>query len=351
MKYLSRANTRYLALAAIAIVIAWYLSSVSSHSGLTRTLKQWQPKPNYPAIVAFNRDGSRLAISNRVSKDIRIYATPSFELLRTFGKPGEVQAIAFAPNGKTLAVGSGFSRQIDGRNSIRLWDTDTGEVVWEPPGFLAGTGAENDVLALAFAPEGKELLASLHSVHAQESCCYLYLIDLQTKTTKGFASSLSYSVAYSANGDRIVSGGFGGARMWSKSGEGPVWEHSVKRGNQPNNFGVVNMVSISPDGSELLNSSEGTVTIHSALDGKQVGVLSIERKGKSENLLATYSPDGRYILAASDRLFIFDARSKALLEESELPKRAISVSFDSRGRMFAIGTNSGYVVIKEFVAK
>ena len=350
MQFLSSINTRYLAVAALIIVGAWYFSPITTDSGYARTLKQLQPKPNHPAIVAFNHDGSRLAIANRVSKDIRIYAIPSYELIRTFGKPGEVHTIAFAPDGKTLAVGSGFSRLTENRNSIRLWNTDTGDAIWEPGGFVPGTGAENDVLALAYSPGGNELLASLNSIHAQRNCCYEFLIDLQKKTTKGFATSLSYSVAYSPSGDRIVTGGFEGMRMWLPTGEGPVWEHSVKKGNQPNDFGVVHGVSFSPDGSELLSSSEGRVAIHSAVDGKQVGVLPIEQDKYRENLVAAYSPDGRYILAASDRLFIFDARSKRLLEESELPRRAFSISFDSKGRMFAIGTNSGYVVIKEFVA-
>ena len=349
MKYISHTSARYFALVTFVAVGALDSLLASSHPLITTTVKQWQPNPNYPAMVAFNRDGSRLAVSNVLSKDIRIYSAPGFELFRIMGKPGEVRSIAFAPDGKTLAAGSGFSRLVESRNSIRLWDTDTGQVLWEPPGLVAGTGAENDVQALAFAPGGKVLLVSLESVHGQKTCCHQFLIDLQTKTMRGFDSSFSYSVAYSPNGDRIASGGFGWLRIWSATGEGPIWEQSIKDEDHPSNLATVKMVSFSPDGYELLISSLGGIAIRSAVDGHRVDVLPIERQNV---MLASYSPDGQYIVVASGRrLLIFDARSKRMLEESELPKEAISISFESSGRKFAIGTYSGYVVIKEFVSK
>ena len=340
-------RSRYLAIASRIAIVCCVSASACSQSDLTRTVKQWQPKANHPAIVAFSPDGRRLAVSNVLTKDIRIYSVPNFDLLRTIGKPGEARAIAFAPDSKVLAAGNGFSRLLENRNSVRLWDIEKGEVLWEPPGFIAGTGAENDVEAVAFDSAGKVLLASLNSVHAKRQCCYLFLIDLEKKSAKGFGTSLAYSIAFSPIGDRIVSGGFDGIRMWSASGEGPLWEHSIQRGESPTYPPPVRMVAFSPDGSGLLVSSNGVVTIHNAVDGQQQATLPI--KVKTDRTLAVYSPNGRYIVvAASDRLFIFDAQSKSLLEESDLPKPAFSISFASNSRMFAIGTSNGTVVVKEF---
>ncbi|MEQ6289475.1 WD40 repeat domain-containing protein [Vogesella sp. GCM10023246] len=326
---------------------ASYYFFANDHPALTKTLKQWQPKPNHPAIVALNRDSTRLAVANVLSNEIRIFSVPSFDLLRIIKKQGGVSAISFAPDGKTLAAGSEFSRLIENRNSIRLWNSDTGALLWEPAGFIAGKSAENDVNDLVFSPNGKNLLVSMYSLHPYKKCCYLFLIKLEKKSISGFGTSLSYSVSYSRNGRRIVSGGFGGLQIWSATGGGAEWEQTLQNKKNRGTFDPFMKLAFSNDGSELLVVNEKGAKIHSAATGIQTFTLPIESKNIR---LATYSPDGRYIVAASNRLFIFDAISKVLLEESALPKSANSISFDGSGRKFAVGTDSGYVVIKEFLS-
>ncbi|MFC3532066.1 WD40 repeat domain-containing protein [Vogesella facilis] len=324
-----------------------YYFFANDHSTLTKTLKQWQPKPNHPAIVALNRDSTRLAVANVLSNEIRIFSVPSFDLLRIIKKPGGVSAISFAPDGKTLAVGSEFSSRIENRNSIRLWNADTGALLWEPAGFIAGKSAENDVNDLVFSPNGKNLLVSMNSIHPYKKCCYLFLIDSEKKSINGFGTSFSLSVNYSRNGKRIVSGGLGRLQIWSATGGGPEWEQILQNEKNHSAFYPVTKVSFSNDDSELLVVNKSGVAIHSAATGIQTHTLPIESKSIR---LATYSPDGRYIVAASNRLFIFDAISKVLLEESSLPKSANSISFDGSGRNFAVGTDSGYVVIKKILS-
>jgi len=328
----------------IAILVVWQYP-FSSQTSLTQVVKQWQPKKNHPANVSFSHDGTMLAVTNTLSKDIHIFSVPEYNLIRTFGKTGEAQHIAFSPDNKTLAIGSNFSRLDENRNSIRLWDIKSAEVLWEPPGFIDGSKNENDVRALAFSPDGRSLLASLVSNHSKDSF-HLFLIDMEKKTTKRFSKSYSASIAFSPSGDFVVSAGYDGVHMWTASGERLVWEQPLQDKNKPGWKTPINKVVFSPDGSRLLVSANGIVTIISAADGKINATLPVKPKYET---IADFSPNGKYIVVASDQLWILDASSLKVVEEIELPKNAISISFNPNGRFFSVGTYSGYVVAVEFV--
>jgi WD40 repeat protein len=62
-------------------------------------------------------------------------------------RPQPAAAFAFAPDGKTLAVG-------DSPGPVKIWDTATKKV---RAGFDVPGGAEIDVVSLAFSPDGKTL--------------------------------------------------------------------------------------------------------------------------------------------------------------------------------------------------
>src|SRR5581483_10514369 len=68
------------------------------------------------------------------------------------GQDYSIAAIAFAPDGKTLAMGTRDGESGKGR-MIRLWDAATGEE--------RGRFGTREVRALAYSPDGK-LLASGH---------------------------------------------------------------------------------------------------------------------------------------------------------------------------------------------
>lgn len=336
----SYVTVKYATLASLITIGCCLVAPVNSHADLTRTVKQWQPLKNHPAFVAFSHDGSRLAVSNILSKDIKIFSVPDIKLIHQMGKSGSIEAIAFSPDNKTLATGCSFSRLIDNRNSLRLWEFKSGRIIWEPPGFISGKGPENDVVALVFDPTGKNLLASLEAAHNRN---HLLLIDLKKKTYKEFGTESATSIAFSKTGDRIVSAGYDGIQMWSKSGDGPLWKLSFQSGN--NLKPRINMIAFSPNGTQLMVSAEKSVTIHNAKDGRLLNTLPITMH--LSRTFATYTPDGKYIVAASDRLWILEAQSLRVLEESKLPKAATSLSYSPTGNYFAVGTGSGYVVLKE----
>ncbi|GAA3458054.1 toll/interleukin-1 receptor domain-containing protein [Saccharothrix longispora] len=100
------------------------------------------------------------------------------------GHGGEVGAIAFAPDGRTLAT---TGDELDGRPaSLMLWDlTDLPRV--HPVGHLSQT-RERAVTAVAFAPDGRSLMTGGNSVDARHASATLWdlapLLDLRDREVR-----------------------------------------------------------------------------------------------------------------------------------------------------------------------
>jgi WD40 repeat protein len=160
------------------------------------------------------------------------------------GIPGQVFAVAFSPDGKTLAGGGGDG--VSEAGELVLWDAGTGQLqrrllgadvqqVWSvafsPDGkLLAGgtTGGSvrlfdvrtgevrrefcggDQLRGLAIAPDGQTLAAAIRKE--------VKLWDVGTgdlkRTLRGHGNWVG-SIAFSPDGKSLVSGGSDGVRLWS----------------------------------------------------------------------------------------------------------------------------------------
>ena len=154
---------------------------------LRKTLK---PVAGYVMAMAFSADGVTLAGagSNTVATGgfggagrVTLWDVETGKILRTLeGPTGRAQAVAFSPDGRTVAA-AGAGPKKEGRvitgsrgpkeaSEVRLWDVATGTMIWTAEGE---TGA---AFSLAFSPDGRSL-----AFCDQE---YVYLIDAQTGKLK-----------------------------------------------------------------------------------------------------------------------------------------------------------------------
>ncbi len=105
--------------------------------------------------IAFSPDGQRVAAASW--REVVIWDIRSgTRVLTLTGHRNEVRAVAYAPDGVLLATGG-----YDG--TLRLWNAATGQLVESIQVFKPKTGlgapANQGILALAFSPDGRMLVA------------------------------------------------------------------------------------------------------------------------------------------------------------------------------------------------
>jgi WD40 repeat protein len=191
--------------------------------------------------VVFSPDGKLLAATEQTNNTVHLWEVAAGRERVRFqaGRNGGGQ-VAFAPDGKTLAVGAW--------NRVRFFDTASGK---ETMPFGPFVGHEDTVWELAFAPDGKTL-ASLG-----ERDDWVPLWDpLTGKELRKLGLSEAGPVAFSADGKAVASAGKGGAvRVWGLA-TGKILRDWAKKEQD------IRALTFSPEGHLLaLGEQENSVTV------------------------------------------------------------------------------------------
>ncbi len=238
------------------------------------------------------------------------------EPLTLKGHAGWVGAVAFAPDGKSLA-----SAGADG--AIKRWDPVTGALLQSWPAHAG------PVCGLAFSPDGSAL-ASGGFDHAVR----IWNLSAPGKpwTLEGHKGIIT-SVAFSPDGKTLASGSIDGTvRLWEPASgtSGPVLRRHTS---------WVNAVRFAPDGSLASGGSDNFAHLwEKAGTGWKVRATVEAREGEIRSL--ALSPDGK-ILAVGTRygtVRVWDAeRGKPLAVLKGHPGDVWAVAFSPDGRTLASG--------------
>ncbi|MBI5210671.1 MAG: protein kinase [Elusimicrobia bacterium] len=225
-----------------------------------------------------------------------------------------VSALAFSPDGRTLAVGSGDK-------TVRLWDPASGRPVGR---VMRHEGA---VHALAFSPDGKALAAG-----GDDRTVRFWDAGTGGPLRKIPAGGVLYALAFSPDGKALAAGGDDGTtRLWDAADAHPL-------GRPMRHGSVVYAVAFSPDGRTLATGGEDkTVRLWDRATGEPKGRL-LGHEGPV--YAAAFSPDGRTLATGAEdgTARLWDAASgRPKAGPVRLANAVYAVAFSPDGRTLATG--------------
>src|SRR5262249_25949083 len=246
--------------------------------------------------VAFSPDGTRLASAG--SGTVKVWdATTSPEALTLRGFTGRVRSVAFSTDGKRLAIGTGIldAAQRDYvAGQVKVRDAQTGQ------DLLSLQGHTSSVNSVAFSPDGTRLASA-----ATDRTVKVW--DVQTGrellTFKGHTTAV-VSVAFSPDSTRLAScssNPYGGPSGPGEPGEGKGWDARTGPGllTLQRHKQVGKRVAFSHDGKSLATlSRDQTVKVWDAQTGQEIRTLKVlVAIGGS----VAFSPDGKRLASSNNQ--------------------------------------------------
>jgi WD40 repeat protein len=283
-------------------------------------------------LFAFSADGSRFAAAKHLdlprarTSGLRVYETATGRQVHELAEGFRPTAIAFAPDGKLLAVVTS-----DGGNApagVSAWDLATGKLRWQDNHPKQGPQP------LAFAPDGKLLACGgeAGSLTLYESATGRALRALTTPNAEALTA-----VRFSPDG-RLVAAGY------TTSGHKPprlrVWELATDtvRDEFIGHAGEILTLCFTPDGKRLASGSADTTVLLWDLTGRAGAEAPKEKPGAAEldKLWAALADlDARPAHRAMSRLEASPQEAVALLAKQVKPVEATKTDAAAIARLIA----------------
>jgi WD40 repeat protein len=193
------------------------------------------------------------------------------------GHSDQVLSVAFSPDGKTLATGSGYK---DKNNCLKLWDVGTGQKI------CTITQHSGGVSSIAFSPDGRTLaFDKSDTIKLWNVSTGQEISHLKGHSTQGVYIELIFSLAFSPDGKILASGSQDCTiKLWEVSSEREI---STLKGHRK----YINSVAFSPDGKILASGSKDkTIKLWEVSTGREITTLWEHSYGVSS---VAFSPDGK----------------------------------------------------------
>jgi WD40 repeat protein len=264
-----------------AIGLAWFLDPGPVPGPAPMRTARGDPR-NHPIAFAVSADGTTIATACAEGRVVLRRLADGWDSPRTLDDRGLVLAIAFAPDGRSLALG---------RDGPEITVCDLGPGGAEHDSKIPIRGAR----ALALSPDGRTLAAS--SGPTGEIILWDMAANRERARLRGHRSTV-ISLAFSPDGRTLASGPYGDRAII-------LWDPATGAGRSrlAATSGPITVAALafSPDGSWLASASlfEGSVRIWDRagrvvrrLDGRASGLNSVGFSADGR-LLATTHHGGR----------------------------------------------------------
>jgi WD40 repeat protein len=285
--------------------------------------KTFRGHTNWVTSVAFSPDGKRIA-SGSGDDSVKVWNATSGEVSLTLkGHTNHVTSVAFSPDGKRIASGSWD-------DTVKVWNATSGEA------SLTLKGHTGIVTSVAFSPDSKRIASGSEDKTVKVWDATSGEVSL---TLKGH-TNLVEGVAFSPDGKRIASGSLDHTiKVWdAASGEMSL----TLKGHTD----WVKSVAFSPDGHRIASGSpDQTVKVWDAASGQEILTLKGHTFAVSS---VAFSPDGKRIASGSGdkTVKVWDAASgQETLSLKGHTDWVTGVAFSPDGERIASGSSDQTVKV------
>ncbi|KAF4667001.1 Guanine nucleotide-binding protein subunit beta-2-like 1 [Perkinsus olseni] len=223
--------------------------------------------------------------------------------------------------------------------TLRLWDVSSGKTV------QTFVGHTSDVFSVAFSPDNRQIVSagrdkSIKIWNAMGECRHTIVDDQHTDWVScvRFSPSAKQPLIVSCGWDKLV-------KVWSL-------DNGKLRINLAGHTGVLNNVTISPDGSLCASGGkDGVAMLWDVNEGKHLYSLDAN---SSINALC-FSPKNYWLCAATDAgVKVWDLETKNVLEEITPPAEyksplpwVVSIAWSADGNTLFAGSTDGNIYVYE----
>ena len=316
----NRTARRIVGLSALAVIVAVALAAVAAFLSVSEVWEERVLRDGHTAAArraVFSPDG-RLLVSVGEDQQVIVWDFARRERLKTFtDHSGAVNAVTFSPDGKWFATGSEDQ-------TVIIWDAarlEKATVLREHRG---------PVSSVTFSTDGR-LLAS---VSPEPPTGFTILWDTgRWKKVRELSEGISYgSYLFLAN------------NRWLANPGGRIWDLSTGRkvrDSHPDWYG--NWAAVSPDGARWVNvDGAGNVRFVDLTRQKSLGIQRVHHDhGRS----VAFSPDGRWLATAAERVVLWDAATMAQIVPLEYEAIVWSVAFSPDGRWLVSTHADGAILV------
>ena len=289
--------------------------------------------------MAFSPDGKKLASGSgfHFPGTLKLWDVETGQNIDTFQvQEGSTDSVSFSPDGKILAWAD------------RLWDVDTGQQLDIP--------LDRTLFEVVFSPDGKILAGTGISVVDRTRAGVIKFYEVETgrlintltatqRTKWSESSKRVSSIAFSPDGRLLASGSAddGTIKLW----EVETGQHIATFTEKPEEGSSMLCVALSPDGTKLAVGSAAGIKLLEVPTGEHIYTRQHIDVGELEFpahiFSVAFSPDGRMLASASwDGVKLWEIETGKNLTTLRGHTRTVaSVAFSPDGLTFALNSVDG----------